>query len=197
MNHSLLKRKQETSNDGDSAQKANDFQTPAYAIKPLLSLIKKNHVIWECSVGEGNLTNAFTDNGYVVFSSDIKKNKFGPAVDFLDNSTVDARVFTCIVTNPPYLPRGIKDKFLEQCYWWYENYNKPFALLMPLSALEGKKRQAMYKRYGLHLILMNKRINYITPNKREGTTSWFASAWFTCGFTNSYGVEREITYYEF
>ncbi|MFO8133200.1 MAG: hypothetical protein R6U10_04620, partial [Thermoplasmatota archaeon] len=41
--------------------------------------------------------------------------------------------YDCIVTNPPF---SRKDEFLEQCY----AYGKPFALLMPLTALEGMRR---------------------------------------------------------
>jgi hypothetical protein len=57
---------------------------------------------------------------------------------------------------------------------------KPFALLLPLSALEGQKRQELYKQYGLQLIVTNRRIDFKTPFDR-GSSSWFATAWFTWG----------------
>src|SRR3989304_3666985 len=46
----------------------------------------------------------------------------------------------CIITNPPY---SMKEEFLERCYRW----KVPFALLMPLTALEGKRRGELYRKY--------------------------------------------------
>ena len=38
-----------------------------------------------------------------------------------------------IITNPPY---SLKDEFIKKCYEW----KKPFCLLLPITALEGKVR---------------------------------------------------------
>ena len=54
-------------------------------------------------------------------------------------------------------------------------------LLLPITALEGIKRQKLYKQYGLELILFNRRINYETPSGK-GSGAYFSSAWFTYGF---------------
>jgi len=49
-------------------------------------------------------------------------------------------------------------------------------MLLPLTALEGKFRQSLYKKYGVQVILFNKRVNYqVHQNKNS---CWFASAWF-------------------
>ena len=66
-----------------------------------------------------------------------------------------------------------KYNFIKRCY----ELDKPFALLMPLTALEGIERGRLYMEYGLQLIIPNRRINFITPNR--GKSSWFATAWFT------------------
>ena len=68
---------------------------------------------------------------------------------------------------------SLKLEFLENCY----EIGKPFALLRPLTALEGKKRGELYKKYGIQLIIPNKRINFITPSGK-GSGSWFATSWF-------------------
>lgn len=47
-------------------------------------------------------------------------------------------------------------------------------LLLPLTALEGKERNKLYKRYGLELIILNKRINFIKAKKNI----WFNTSWF-------------------
>ena len=79
--------------------------------------------------------------------------------------------FDCIVTNPPF---SLKDRFLERCY----DLGKPFALLLPLTALEGKDRQSFYKKYGIQLIVPDSRINFYTPDGKN-SGSWFLSAWYT------------------
>ena len=51
---------------------------------------------------------------------------------------------------------------------------------MPLTALESEKRQKLYRKYGIQLIIPNKRFNFETPAGKGGG-SWFATAWFTWG----------------
>jgi hypothetical protein len=50
----------------------------------------------------------------------------------------------------------------------------------PIAALESKKRQALYAKYGLQLIIPDKRIDFETPTG-EGSSAWFATAWYTWG----------------
>ena len=144
---------------------ADDFQTPAIAIDPLCKYIPKHWRIWECACGQGKLVRAFKEKGYDVLGSDINIG-----VDFLKQKP---KVFDCIVTNPPY---SIKQKFLERCYF----LGKPFALLLPLTTFETKKRQALFKKHGLEVIFLDRRINFHTPS-RQGSGSWFATAWFSNG----------------
>ena len=33
----------------------DDFQTPPYALDPLLPFLKRDWVVWECACGKGNL----------------------------------------------------------------------------------------------------------------------------------------------
>lgn len=142
----------------------DEIYTPEYALNPLLPFIKKNIKIWECAWGEGHLATHLRTLGYSVF---------GTQGDFLNKGFAscygDADI---IITNPPY---SKKDEFLKRAY----ELGKPFAFLMPLTALEGIKRGALFKKYGLQLIIPNRRINFITPN--GGSSSWFATAWFTWG----------------
>lgn len=138
----------------------DDFQTPEVAINCLLPYLNKNWVIWECAWGKGLLAKHLKNRGYIV--------RGDSNIDFLKEYYYEC---DCIVTNPPYT---LKDEFLMHCY----DLGKPFALLLPLSALEGKKRGAFYRQYGIQLIIPNKRINFITPTG-EGSGAWFQTAWFT------------------
>jgi hypothetical protein len=139
---------------------SDEMQTPKEAIKYLLPYLKKNWIVWECAWGGGSLAGHLKNEGFKTIGS--------KETDFLDiNFKSD---FDCIVTNPPY---SLKEEFLQRAY----DLGKPFAFLMPLTALEGKKRGAMYKKHGIQLIVPNKRINFITPSGK-GSGAWFQTAWF-------------------
>ena len=144
---------------------SNDFQTPPEALKLLLPYLKKEWLIWECAQGEGYLTKALNKEGYNVIASDILTGQ-----DFL---TYLPDSFGCIVTNPPY---SFKQQFLERAY----SLKKPFAFLLPLTTLETTKRLYLFAKYGIEIIFLKQRINFVTPNKKQ-SKSWFASAWFTNG----------------
>lgn len=135
----------------------DEIYTPAYALNPLLPYLKREWKIWECAYGKGALVNHLKSQGF---------NVVGNGEDFLQYE-IDCDV---IITNPPY---SLKEEFLERAYI----IGKPFAFLLPLTALEGKSRGKLYHKYGIQLIIPNKRINFITPN--NGKSSWFATAWFT------------------
>lgn len=142
-------------------QYSNDFQTPPYAVKPLLPFLKKDWVIWECASGKGNLVKTLENEGFKVIGTDILQG-----YDFLKWKP---EKFDCIVTNPPY---SLRYEFLERAY----ELGKPFAMLMTLTTLEGK-RQKLFREYGIELLLLDKRINFETPSGK-GSGAWFPVAWF-------------------
>ena len=144
---------------------SNDFQTPAYALEPLLGYLNPSWVIWECACGNGNLVRELERLGYLVIGSDILTGR-----DFLQSNPKN---FDCIITNPPY---SLKQQFLERAY----SLGKPFAFLLPLTTFETEKRQSLFKKYGLEVIFFDKRVNFETPSG-EGSSAWFATAWFTWG----------------
>ena len=157
-----------------NSNKADDFQTPTIAVQPLLPYLKQNWTIWECANGKGNITKYLLSRNYRVIATDIMSGH-----DFLNWFPTEQ--FDCIITNPPY---SLKDDFLKRCYL----LDKPFALLLPLTTLEGK-RQRWLEKYGIEIILMDKRINFETPSGK-GSGSWFATAWFT----NGMNIGRQLSY---
>ena len=140
--------------------RSDEFMTPQYAIKPLIPFLKKEWLIWECAWGKGSLAKHLEKEGF---------NVIGFKDDFLnlENTINEANI---IITNPPY---SIKDKFLKRAF----ELGKPFAFLMPLTALEGLKRGDLFRRYGIQLIIPNRIINFITPSGK-GSGAWFQTAWF-------------------
>lgn len=171
--HSSLEtsRQKSNRNEDDGMQppmkngRPDDFQTPALALEPLFPFLKKEWIIWECAQGTGNLVRGLEANGFKTIGSDILTSQ-----DFL---TWMPEKFDCIITNPPF---SIKDEFLARAY----SIGKPFAFLLPLTTFEGKKRQALFRKYGVQVIFFDKRINFETPSG-NGSSSWFATAWFSHG----------------
>jgi len=155
---------------------SNDFQTPVEALLPLLPFLKKEWTIWECASGKGNLVKGLVDRGYKVVESDILTGG-----DYLLS---EPDHWDCAVTNPPY---SIKQDFLERAYM----LGKPFAFLLPLTTFETKKRQSLFKKYGLEVIFFDRRINFETPSGR-GSGSWFSTAWFS----NGLNIGKQMTFVE-
>lgn len=150
-----------------SSGRPDNFQTPKIALDILLPYLPKSWRIWECAWGNGNLYNFLIQEGYNVLGTDINGEK-GHCLNFLTETM--SFPYDCIVTNPPY---SLKSKFLKRCY----ELDKPFALLLPLTALEGKERGKLYKQNGIQLIIPNKRINFETPSGK-GSGAWFQTCWF-------------------
>lgn len=140
--------------------KNDEFYTPKEAIYPLLKYLDKNKIYWECTdFGDSNITKVLKENGFNVIAT--RKEEF----DFLKNDPVFD--FGVIITNPPY---SIKDKFLKKCY----ELDKPFALLLPITSLEGKIRGKLYREKGIELVVLDKRINFMKEKKNV----WFNTSWF-------------------
>lgn len=147
------------------------FQTPGSALDCLLPHLERfrsnvyRREIWEPACGKGSLVRALQQQGLAVVSTDINLGQ-----DFLQ--TTPRPSIAAIVTNPPY---SIKNAWIERCY----DLGLPFALLLPLSALETRRRQKQWAK-GLELVFPAGRISFETPHDR-GSSSWFYTAWFTHG----------------
>jgi hypothetical protein len=166
-----------------SAGRPDNFMTPPAALGPLWPFIRPGWRIWEPAAGTGNLYHAFTARGYDCIAADIlPPNEWRREQNFMTDWRDD---FDCIITNPPF---SIKDEFLRKCY----QHGKPFALIMPLTGLEGRKRQALYRTHGLELLIFDRRINYETPSGK-GSGSWFPSGWFSHGLD----IGQSLTFWEF
>src|SRR3990167_9797442 len=123
----------------------DDFQTPSIALNPLLPYLAPFGIIWECANGSGNLSKHLSENGHSVIATDLY---VGPEAGRMDFLTEPAQFpFDAIVTNPPF---SHKDQFLARCYL----LGKPFALLMPVTALGGQRRQHLYRRHGLQIVML-------------------------------------------
>jgi len=144
------------------------FQTPAYAVRYLTPFIPKAWKIWESACGQNQIVDTLREDGYHVTGTDISTG-----FDFIEPMAAIGMDFDCVLTNPPY---SIKDKWLARCY----DLAKPFALLLPITALGEQGRVAMYRKHGIQLVLPPERIMFKSPNGTEDGT-WFYAAWFCHG----------------
>lgn len=148
------------------------FLTDPSALWPLLPYLKKDWKIWECACGvkrQPLLDWLGYFEGYNIVGTDL--NEYG-GIDFL--TTEPSNPWDAIVTNPPY---SIKTQWIRRCY----SLGKPFALLLPYTAMEGyynEPRQQMYKEYGVDLLFLRNRVKFETPNGKKGG-SWFPAMWLT------------------
>ena len=145
--------------------KKDNFETPYYAVKPLLKYIKPKWTIWEPTdtTGKSQITKALKDHGCKVVSTD--KTKFDFLVDIPDFE------FDCIITNPPY---SLKDDFISKCFTYsYTGRNTKWALLLPITALEGIKRGEMFRdELDFGVMVFDRRIEYMNKSVYFNT-SWF------------------------
>jgi hypothetical protein len=138
--HSLQKRLSKKGSD--------DFQTPEAALLPLLPFLRPEWDIWEPAAGEGSIVVCLKAHGYVVYHSDIRPRlRDTLAYNFLASTQAVADELTvgAIVTNPPY---SRKTEFVEACY----RLDRPFALLLSLTALETSRRARCW-REGLEMLV--------------------------------------------
>ena len=145
----------------------DELFTPAYAVKPLLNYIPRDvKTIWcPCDTLSSNIVKELVVKGYDIIFSHKDEGK-----DFFN---YEPEEYDMIVTNPAY---SIKDEIIERCY----QLKKPFALLLPLTALEGTKRHTLFKN-GIGLVVLDKRCDFNGKGSCWFNTSWFVHSNLTDG----------------
>ncbi len=150
------------------------YQTPPAALDPLFQYLPQAWTIWEPACGEKYLADRLEKKGFDVVATDILTGH-----NYLE---WEPNHYDCVITNPPF---SLKQQFLKTAY----QRGRPFAFLLPISALETASRQHLYQKYGLELILFDRRIEFESPD-RSKAHSYFASAWFTFGLN----IGRQMTF---
>ena len=134
---------------------SDECYTPPKAVEPILDFLDKDKIYYDCTSGiSSSIVDYLNANGFTCLSSGDR--------DFLNDTLPH---FDVVLTNPPY---SKKDKFIERCY----EINKPFALLLPVSSLQGIKRGAMFSK-GLELLVLKKRIDFTGKGSPHFGVAWF------------------------
>lgn len=160
-------------------QGRDTFQTPNYAVDLLIPFIPSNIVnIWEPAAGENKIVDVLEKHGYYVFASDIRDPSHSLHDENINFLTEDFDIgsigIDCIITNPPF---SVKAEFIERAF----EYGVPFAFLINA---DYSGQQIEWIQRGCEKIIPTRRIDYITPTGRNGSTSasQFHSMWLTYGF---------------
>ncbi len=136
---------------------SDECYTPANGVEPLLEFLDNGMVYYDCTSGiSSNIVNTLNYNGYKCFGSGDK--------DFLTDEIPEG--VDAIITNPPY---SKKDKFIARCY----ELDKPFALLLPVSALQGQRRGQMFIDKGIEILTLNNRIDFTGKGSPHFGVAWF------------------------
>jgi len=171
-----MKPKQNKRGDIKKSNTYDRCQTPHYAIDPLLPYLDPRWTIWEPASGEGQIVRKLQQCGFCVIGTDILTG-----TNFFETE-LDS--WQCQVTNPPY---SIKYDWLKRSY----ALGLPFALLLPLETLGTKSGQQLFEKYGIEIILLDKRVNFKMPNLGySGSGAQFPTAWFTWGLN----IGKQLTF---
>ena len=147
----------------------DELFTPVYAIIPILKYIPRDvQTVWcPCDKENSKIAQVMSAMGFEVHTSHIDDD-----CDFL-NFELPFN-YDMIITNPPF---SIKDKIIKRCY----ESKKPFALLLPLTALEGERRNKLFTDNGIGVVVLDKRVDYNGKGACWYNTSWFIHSPLTDG----------------
>lgn len=172
-----MKPKQNHAADPQASQTIDRCQTPGYALDPLLPYLRGHEIIWEPAAGEGNIARTLRAGGWHVATSDILA---GQEQNFF---TYTPRRWDVQVTNPPY---SCKYDWLERSY----ALGKPFALLVPVETIAAGRAVRLFQRYGVEILMPDRRVNFKMPNAGWGGTAQFPTCWITWGL----GIGSPLTF---
>lgn len=142
------------------------FETPVDAILPIRPYIPEGvRTILEPTYGKGAIGNILEQWGYTVIKRDLyPKTEDTIRADFLVDPIPDCDM---IIFNPPF---SLKTDFLKRAC----ESGKPFLFICPVTIIETKKRFDFFREYGLSLVNLPNRTNYISG---KGRKVWFHSVW--------------------
>lgn len=123
----------------------NDFYaTHPHAIEIFLDKLEQDNVvlhnkIWECSCGQGHISEVLKKYGYTVKSSDLIDRGYGEVQDFL--TTTNKNLKMDIFTNPPFkFAKEFVYKAIETIAHGYF-----LGLFLDVSFLESKTRKKIFE----------------------------------------------------
>ena len=132
-------------------KESDQVYTPSYAVKPIIKYIKPGSIVWcPFDTSDSAYVEELNAAGFTVIYSHIDNGQ-----NFFEYEPDE---YDVIISNPPF---SIKDDILRRL----DELGKPYAMLMPLPALQGQKRFKYLK--GSQALIFDKRINYFKDLKTK------------------------------
>lgn len=150
-----------------SSGKNDECYTPAYAVQPILEYIPKDARVW-CPFDT-------PDSEFVKLISQthsVEHSHIDVGRDFFDYEPFHWDV---IVSNPPFTN---KRAFFQRAL----DLGKPFALLMANTWLNDRAPMQLFEDRGLQLLLLDRRTEFIQPDREVSGKITFSSSFFCCDF---------------
>lgn len=137
---------------------SDEVYTADFAVKPLLQYlmlfqqsIGREVIIWcPFDLEDSEYVRIFQENEFQVIHSHIDEDK---NFFFYEPDKYDV-----IISNPPF---SIKDDVIKHL----DELGKPYAILLPIPALQGQKRFPYMK--DCQALIFDKRINYYTDKEKK------------------------------
>ena len=180
------------SNHTDKERENDDYYaTDPIAIDVLINDggVTFDKPIWECSCGEGHLSERLKEFGYEVYSTDLVDRGYGEGgIDFLK---CDKKWNGDILTNPPY---KYAKEFIEHAMELIPNGCRVF-MFLKVQFLEGKARKELFTKYPPKCVYVSSSRILCAKNAkfdemRAGGGSAVAYAWYC--FEKGYSGKSEL-----
>ena len=122
---------------------------------------------------KGTFYNEFNYNIYML--AQLFKNTNPDELDvYFDNKISTYGLERCSIKAKDRVNRSGYERRKDSFNKFREDYNKPFALLLPITALEGVERGKMFREHGIELLVLDKRCDFLDNKK----SNWFNTSWF-------------------
>lgn len=145
----------------------DECYTPDYGVEPILEYIPKNSIVWcPFDTNHSEFVKQISKQNHVVHSH-ISEGK-----DFF---TYEPEKWDIIISNPPFTQ---KRKFFERAL----SFNKPFALIMSNTWLNDSAPKQLFADKELQLLMFDKRMNFIQPDKKVASKITFSSSYYCWNF---------------
>ena len=161
-----------------SAGKNDECYTPAYAVQPILEFIPKDAVVWcPFNTSDSEFVKLISQTNIVVNSH------LDSGQDFFDYEPAQWDV---MVSNPPFTN---KRAFFQRAL----DLGKPFALLMANTWLNDRAPMQLFEERGLQLLLLDRRTEFVQPDRAVSGKITFSSSYFCCDFLPRDIIIKRIT----
>ena len=154
----------------------DECYTPRYGVIPILKYLErfKGQTIWcPFDTKDSEFVKILIENGYKVVYSHIDNGQ-----DFYN---YEPKEWGVICSNPPFTgKRHIFERALS--------FNKPFALIAPLTWLNDSAPKQLFKEKDLQLLMFDKRMIFKGQDKKIN----FSSAYFCWNFLPKQIIMEEL-----